>query len=438
MKCPSCNRETTGNGKFCTFCGAKLPVVKYCPTCGAVLDMDKRFCEKCGSKNESFSQTQQSYPVFSMSDENKSSNQITSQLVSGTLIKDIPASQSSESLSAIQSPVDDNFDEKTSKTYLKDSNLIDHDDSLTSTQENPEKTDNIDSVDLPVYEDIEKSTPSFRWILSLIVFIILVAGVLLLGQRFNWWNIGILSWAGGNENQTETVEASEYIVEEEPQIGIEEDQYNEEEIDASEPYTVTLNGTIGNKYPIEMVLDGEKKGDAFYPSNGKYRYTKYEGAWIYLHCVTEDVVNSSTSLRILEYTDGDLTGTWNVEYNLTDNTLTGTMTNSKQDSYSVSLGSGSGLKQGYQKIEGAVVADSNIYPFYIDFNIENESIKNAVYHNPKYDVKTDLPICKNSEEEYYFEGDMNGHTLIIRFSKNAPHKGTLNDGSNVLNIEMNL
>ena len=46
--CPSCGSE--GSGKFCSQCGASLPVKKLCNGCGKELEPNARFCSSCGNK----------------------------------------------------------------------------------------------------------------------------------------------------------------------------------------------------------------------------------------------------------------------------------------------------------------------------------------------------------------------------------------------------
>ncbi|HEV2546928.1 MAG TPA: zinc ribbon domain-containing protein, partial [Stellaceae bacterium] len=48
MECPNCHAETPDAGKFCTACGAALPM--RCPSCGAANARDAKFCLECGQK----------------------------------------------------------------------------------------------------------------------------------------------------------------------------------------------------------------------------------------------------------------------------------------------------------------------------------------------------------------------------------------------------
>jgi hypothetical protein len=47
MKCPSCG--ATGQGKFCSSCGAKFSSAGACSSCGASLSAGARFCHACGA-----------------------------------------------------------------------------------------------------------------------------------------------------------------------------------------------------------------------------------------------------------------------------------------------------------------------------------------------------------------------------------------------------
>ena len=48
MECPICRAETPDVGKFCTTCGAALPV--RCPSCGSANHSSSKFCLNCGQK----------------------------------------------------------------------------------------------------------------------------------------------------------------------------------------------------------------------------------------------------------------------------------------------------------------------------------------------------------------------------------------------------
>ena len=48
MECPICRAETPDVGKFCTTCGAALPV--RCPSCGSANHSSSKFCLDCGQK----------------------------------------------------------------------------------------------------------------------------------------------------------------------------------------------------------------------------------------------------------------------------------------------------------------------------------------------------------------------------------------------------
>src|SRR5712664_2253559 len=47
MRCPSCNRDNSGDASFCEGCGAKLELI--CPACKASVSPGARFCKKCGT-----------------------------------------------------------------------------------------------------------------------------------------------------------------------------------------------------------------------------------------------------------------------------------------------------------------------------------------------------------------------------------------------------
>lgn len=118
-------------------------------------------------------------------------------------------------------------------------------------------------------------------------------------------------------------------------------------------------------------------------------------------------------------------------------------TNSDEETFSESISGseledGGQLQQGYNKIEGAAIVGSNRYPFYVDFTVENGTIRNAEYHNPNYNAKTALSVINITDDEYYFEGKLSGKPLIIRFSNNYPYRGKLIHGSDSLDIEMSL
>ena len=50
MSCPSCGYESRPGRKFCTECGARLPVA--CPACGTPCEAEEKFCGECGSAIE--------------------------------------------------------------------------------------------------------------------------------------------------------------------------------------------------------------------------------------------------------------------------------------------------------------------------------------------------------------------------------------------------
>ena len=372
MICPSCNKENQENRKFCTFCGAELPKVKYCPNCGRLVDASKKFCEGCGTPNNFYSESESSYPVFSQLESTQSPDQmlvrpnnITSDRTATVNMEQAPFSQpiapqisDSEPSQHIESAVINVQSELNSPTHnvkTVDSNNLEGratanekdqittDEEQTSQAEDQPLSDESNSDDIPDSNDLKKGGSAGRWVLGILIFFVLVGGALVLGQHLNWWNIELLSWVGADESQDTLEVASstlDTVTVSEEVIAVETNDVVEDEIDVSEPYTVHLNGTIGGKYPIEVILDGERKGDGFYPASGKYRYTKYGDSWLKLHGTTESVDNTVSYLKLLEYSDGNLTGSWEVRYDMSNNTLRGYMSDSKGEAYSVSAGRG--------------------------------------------------------------------------------------------------
>ncbi|MBD5304385.1 MAG: hypothetical protein HDS18_06505 [Bacteroides sp.] len=350
------------------------------------------------------------------------------------------------------SDVKTNNAETLKRDVIENKNIIDNKEECSETlneepanlSENTTKEEPPTYVDpdvLPVYEENEEIGKRTPWIVWVVVLLLLGGGVLATGQVLNWWNIPALSWIGGSGGSdvemmavdTDTVvEAVAEEVEIDPVVSI-------------VPDMKILKGYIGEKYAVEMVLSGESVDEGtthyFRPQSGKYRYTKNNGAWIDLTVEIETDSYGADNIRLKEYTNGNLTGTWEVTYNVLDDNLKGNMTNYKGDTYSVNLSANStqsGLKEGYNKITGNVVTDSKDYPFYIDFQYENGEITNAVYHNPDYNTVHNLNVVRLSNGEYYFEGDHNGETMTITFSATAPYKGTIEVGSNIRKIKMDL
>lgn len=48
--CPSCGKQVSPTAKFCSECGAKLPIKKFCAECGKELSSTAKFCPECGTK----------------------------------------------------------------------------------------------------------------------------------------------------------------------------------------------------------------------------------------------------------------------------------------------------------------------------------------------------------------------------------------------------
>lgn len=447
MKCPICSKDITNDMKFCTNCGTELHSVrcnqcvtslnthqKFCPKCGGVLNPEKKFCEKCGTPNNFYSRLNTSYQIFSQSLSQQSIDRLSSQQVE-------PVALNTQSESNSPTPNAETVGSYKMYTTASEEDQIVFNEEKEFQSEDQKLSDDLISGELPVDEDLDNDSSSGRWKLNILVIVVLAICMLLLGQRLNWWNMEFLSWVNGNASQN-AVSVNTSILEEtlSPKDEITEETHEtvEEAAVVCEPYIVHLTGTIGGKYPIELILDGERKGDGFYLTSGKYRYTKYGDSWIKLHGVTERVENAISYLKILEYSDDDLTGTWNVHYNLRDNSLKGYMTNGKGDSYEVSVSESVELKDGYYKITGDVVTESEKFPFYIDFKYDKGTIRDAEYHNIKYSASVNLPVARLTNNEYYFEGIINSKSLKIRFSSEAPYKGTLDDGSSVQKIEMNI
>lgn len=445
MICPCCHKENEDSKKFCTYCGAKLYKVYYCTSCGNALSPDQKFCIKCGTPNPHFSTTQintssnkhsvslnenispvensTSYPIFTQSTEQNPI--IADKSDDSALVQPQVEQRSSIVENSIEQPT------HTINQQIEDA----------SETSEAQSSANENSVDLPVYEENEEIGKRTPWIVWVVVALLLGGGVVVTGQFLNWWNISALSWigrSGGSNKEMVAVDSDSIMevaaedVEIEPAVSI-------------IPDMKVLKGYIGDKYAVEMMLSGESvdEGTAHYfmPLTGKYRYTKNNGDWINVVIDSTTNINDITSIVLKEYTDGNLTGTWDVKYNMSDNTIKGLMTNYKGDTYSVNLSansSQSGVKEGYNKITGNVVTDSKDYPFYIDFQYEAGEIADAVYHNPDYNTVYNLNVARISDGEYYFEGDHNGQTMIITFSASAPYKGTIEIGSNIRKIKMDL
>ncbi|MDE6338592.1 MAG: zinc ribbon domain-containing protein, partial [Muribaculaceae bacterium] len=240
MKCPSCHKDIEENRKFCPFCGVKLPRVNYCTNCGKELDPNKKFCEKCGFPNPQYSQKDKSYPIFSQGESFTPLEQASEQSAlskdsssSGSLISEIDSrgereSNYSQNISNIDSvKVEGNVE----------SNIHQEEEIGRNN-----KIQELDTSELPVYEELESSGSSHRWIAYLLAIIVLAGGVMILGQRLNWWNINALSWAGGGNALTEMVDTLEYSAEE-PEVIVDAEEVVESEDTVGEPYSVTLIGT---------------------------------------------------------------------------------------------------------------------------------------------------------------------------------------------------
>ena len=236
MRCPSCNKENQGNRKFCTFCGAKLPQVKYCPKCGRVLNPNKEFCDGCGAQNDYYSNPGASYPVFSQPTPAASSGQMPAQPIE-VPDQDVAVNAVQELLPKDKDTKhcpkwggelhpDKKFCEKCGSpngSYAQAGKLCQvltqHEvpqnaDQLPSNSEQESQLDDqsisdvTSSEDLPVHEDLKKGSSAGRWITGILIIAVLAVGALVLGQRLNWWNIEQLSWAGGDSSQDTLADAS--------------------------------------------------------------------------------------------------------------------------------------------------------------------------------------------------------------------------------------
>lgn len=324
MKCPSCQKEIKDNVKFCTFCGAKLPAVKYCHKCGARLNPDKKFCEKCGAPNDSYSHPQVSYPVYSQSEATNMGYRDSSFTDSSFSVGETPETDSSA-----KNPSDGNSEEIDSGLTPNESNQSDS----NIHQEEDEKPADTDSEDFPEYKDWENEHSSNRNIVLAIVLVLISGGVLLLGQRLSWWNIGALSWVGGGLDQSEAVHYSDADLVEE--VVADHNTWSVTPVGSDEKisFSMSLVGDVDGKYGVEMFLEGYRTSDGIYPESGKYYYSKYKGAWINLRIEVE----KANSFKMFAYTDGNLTGTWNVYYDSKDRILKGHLTNYKGVTYPVEL-----------------------------------------------------------------------------------------------------
>ncbi len=183
-----------------------------------------------------------------------------------------------------------------------------------------------------MYEELEHRGSATLWVTIIIVLILIAGGVLLGGQRLNWWNIEMLSWVNGNNDSNNISDAN-------TPSGLDSANSWQEQ---SKPCLLTLSGYADGKYPVEMILTGEIKGDGVYVTECKYRSTKKK-VWTETVCKTEKVVGAISYIKILGYDDGKLTGTWNVRYNMEEETLIGDLMTPKGDEYKVYLKNASEL-----------------------------------------------------------------------------------------------
>ena len=87
--------------------------------------------------------------------------------------------------------------------------------------------------------------------------------------------------------------------------------------------TCSFNGKVGS-YPvtgdIELGTTGEIWGQYGYKKNGKA-----PKAWLSLEGEWESISETKFRLRMIESSDGEDTGSWNVVYDSSRRTITGTM-----------------------------------------------------------------------------------------------------------------
>jgi len=49
--CPTCYRETSRTGKFCSACGTKTTIIPTC-SCGEYIGLYSGFCQACGKETD--------------------------------------------------------------------------------------------------------------------------------------------------------------------------------------------------------------------------------------------------------------------------------------------------------------------------------------------------------------------------------------------------
>ncbi|MDE7349810.1 MAG: hypothetical protein K2N25_01980 [Muribaculaceae bacterium] len=104
------------------------------------------------------------------------------------------------------------------------------------------------------------------------------------------------------------------------------------EANERKPFSMSLAGKIDGKYAVEMHMEGYRTQEGIYPESGKYCYTKYK-AWIEMNFEVE----KANDFKIYAYTDGRLTGTWDVYFDDKKDSLIGYLTNYKGVTYPVEL-----------------------------------------------------------------------------------------------------
>ena len=156
---------------------------------------------------------------------------------------------------------------------------------------------------------------------------------------------------------------------------------------------MSLVGYVDGKYGVEMFINGYKTSEGIYPESGKYRYSKYKGAWIDLSFE----VKKADNFKMYEYTDGNLTGTWDVYFDGKTDSILGYMTNYKGDTYSVKLNAT--LQDSLARIEKF---KESIPPFK-DIFLSMLDEKNINYEALGFTKKVDRRTVGEGDETYQIE-----------------------------------
>lgn len=139
--------------------------------------------------------------------------------------------------------------------------------------------------------------------------------------------IGILWFVSSSKKSNDEVDTTKAVESESVMYGIASEE------NKRIPFSMSLTGYVDGKYGVEMLINGYKTSEGIYPESGKYRYTKYKGAWIDLYFEVE----KADDFKIYEYTNGNLTGSWDVYFDGRSDSIHGYMTNYKGVTYPVEL-----------------------------------------------------------------------------------------------------